>query len=366
MRKFALLVIGLILVLSGCQPEETEPSDVIPVPDQQVSSDLGDQENEEWIAYTANPETFYQTYGWLSDSEILIAEIEEGNYILRSYNFKNGEKKDIFKENMMVINTKIHSSKEYIALHISESPASAIIKIIEPNGTLVEEVKIESSELHMDWNDEDASLMMITAFYEDWSFDTFIYDIDTQNLTLFESPDPFVKWLDEDTLLSLQWSEHALSGGQIVKIHWRSGDSELTDLSNVVFFDAYGGQLLTVHPKDNEKEMIYKILERNGETVAEWSAPALSNYSQWFIPEVQWLDNGSMITLRPIQQGLIDETSPEFQYVKVLNGEVEVLEEKVEEAAFNCSPDGSLCLSGYESDRIIQFEPYNVWKWIEV
>ncbi|MFC4411125.1 hypothetical protein ACFOZY_11915 [Chungangia koreensis] len=366
MRNFTLLIIGLILVLTGCQPEETEPTDVIPVPNQQVSSDLGEQEKEEWVAYTANPDSFYQTYGWLSDSEILIAEIEEGNYILRSYNFKNGEKKDIFKESMMVINTKIHSSKEFIALHISESPASAIIKIIKPDGTLVEEVKVESSELYIDWNDEDASLMMITAFYEDWSFDTFVFDMNTKNLTLFESSDPFVKWLNGDTLLSLQWSEHALSGGQIVKIHWRTGESELTDLSNVVFFDAYRGNLLAVHPKEDEKEMIYKIVGSNGEIVTEWSAPALSNYSQWFIPEVQWLVDGSMITLLPVNQGLIDETAPEFQYVKVQNGAVEVFEEKVAEAAFNCSPDGSLCLSGYESDHIIQFDPFKVWKWLEV
>lgn len=370
MRNFIISLIGLIIILSGCSPEVASPSDVIPAPDQHVSSGReteGKSEGKkEWIPYKANPQTFYQTFGWLSNTEILIAEVEEGMYILRSYNLNTGEKKDIYRESMLVINTKIHSSQQYIALHISESPATAIVKIIKQDGTFVGEVKIDSSELHMDWNDEDASLMLITAFYEDWSFDSFVFDMDTQELTLFETADPFVKWLDSNTLLSLEWTDHALSGGGIVKIDWRSGQTELTDWTNVVYFDAYGGLLLTVHPNEAEEEMIYKMVNKAGQHVAEWSAPALSNYSQWFIPEVQWLADGTMITLLPAQKGLIDETSPEFQFATIKNGNVELMEERIEEAAFSCSPDGALCLSGYESDHIIHFQPFHKWRWLEI
>lgn len=365
MGRGILLLFGLLIALSGCSPEEQEPTDVIPTPEENVSGST-DEGIKEWVAYHADPQTFYQTYGWLSDSEILIAEIEEGDYILRNYNLRTGEKKDIYKESMMVIDTKIHSSKDYIALHVSDSPASAIIKIIEPSGATVGEVKIDSSEVYMDWNDSDASLMMITAFYEDWTFDTFVFDIEAGELKLFESQDPFVKWLDADTLLSLQWMDHALSGGQIMEIDWRTGETRLTDFENVVYFDAYGGKLLTVYPHEENKEMHYTIVGREGDSIAEWTAPALSNYSQWFIPEVQWLSDGTLITLLPVNDGLIDETSPEFQFVKVNGNGVERLDGSVEEAAFNCSPDGSLCLSGYESETIIQFNPLKEWKWLEV
>ena len=117
---------------------------------------------------------------------------------------------------MIIVDVLIHPSKEHILLHTSDNPTSATIKMISLEGVIHDEISIASSELAIEWNDLDPTLVLLTAFHQDWTYDVFLYNGKEEEFGLYSIEDPFPKWLGTRKIVTGHMTGHPLDGGKLL------------------------------------------------------------------------------------------------------------------------------------------------------
>ena len=144
--------------------------------------------------FTADPAKFHFVADWLTDSKIVFVEKDLEFYYVKTFDLATGEIETLYEDAAIIVDVLIHPSKEYILLHTTDNPTSATIKILSLDGIIHDEISIESSELAIEWNDLDPSLILLTAFHQDWTFDVFLYNGNKEMFGLIDIEDPFPKW----------------------------------------------------------------------------------------------------------------------------------------------------------------------------
>ena len=86
---------------------------------------------------------------------------------------------------------------------------------------------------------------------------------------------------------------------------------------DVIYFDTYEDSILTVQINEQE-DAHYRISDLEGTVRSEWTFPAISNYSEWVIPEVDWLSNDSVILSSPAMGGQLDEITSPIRLIRVM------------------------------------------------
>ena len=109
-------------------------------------------------------------------------------------------------------------------------------------------------------------------------------------MDLLAIEDPFPKWFGEDQIAIGYVEGHILDGGEIHTYEPRTEKWGPVRIGEVVYFDTYEDSLLVVRINE-EEDAHYTIMEKDGMIRSEWTMPAISNYSEWVIPEVEWVSN---------------------------------------------------------------------------
>ncbi|MET1014236.1 MAG: hypothetical protein ABWX61_06975, partial [Paenisporosarcina sp.] len=224
--KNLLIVVISLLVLSGCNENISRTNvsiDPPPIKSPIITNSV-DKANVPPTVYLAKSEEFDRVIGWVSETQIMFVEInKEGSHVY-TYDLKRHKKTHVITVDMPIIDVKIHPSKTHFALIMSDNSIQATIGIYELEGTKVDEFSIESSEVVFEWHPLNVDQMIVTAFYEDWTFDTFTYSSKTQAMSLISSTQPFLKWSSNNQLVGVDWKENdALSGGHITEISSTDG-----------------------------------------------------------------------------------------------------------------------------------------------
>lgn len=332
----------MLIVLSGCSEKvvyEDQEAEVVEQEKKPVEKEI----QQMFVEYTS----FHFIVDWLSNEEILFVDKEDGNFRLKAFHIYSEEIKTIYEAETMIIDVLIHPSKEYILVQTSASEASATLKILTLDGLVHNEVTIESAELEIEWNDLDASSILLTAFYEDWSFDTFIYDGETNQIQLLAIETPFPKWLGMNHFVVLS---EALDGGtEIVVYDVETGEEQALTEGNILSYDTFKESLLVVELTEDDKVQ-YTILTAALEAIANWTMEPTNEYSEWFTPNFEWINENSLFTFRPEDTGIANEL------IKYEAHEITVFMNRIEDTALICSPDTKNCLAGHGLEKILDLE----------
>ena len=357
MKKVIAILSVILLILVGCTVKEDDLT-------KKTERKLPDVKKEEVIKkLTADLANFHFVADWLTNTEIVFVEKDTGTYFVKSFNIKTGEIKVLYEESSIIIDVFIHPSKEQLLIHTTDNPASGTVKIISLDGVVQHEVSVESAELEIEWNDIDSSLILMTAFYEDWTYDVFLYDGAESDVRLLTLKSPFPKWLGTDEIIMTDISGHALDGGELYIYDRLSGQEKSAHINGVIHYDTYQESVLLMQMGEDEK-MVYKILDKDQSILSEWQMPAVSNYSEWVIPEIHWVSKDHIVFASAESEGQQDELKEPYKLIQVVEGEQMLIAEEVLAGPLTCSPDGEQCLTGYTFEKLIDIKSKEESLWL--
>lgn len=362
MKKMIPLFTVILFFISACSEQKDPPT---LQPDIEEPSDIAEEQIEPTPhVFKADPSKFHFIADWLNDTQILYVEKNDGIYKVNYFDIETGESGMVYEDESIIIDVLIHPSQEYILVHTSDQANSAVVKMIRMDGTVQHQVEIDSTELAIEWNRENPDKILFTAFQEDWSFDLFVFDGLDDSLTIVELEDPFPKWAGENKIMSMVLQDHPLDGGELQIFQIRTGEVEMTGIENVIYFDVYNDSIVTVQSIDTNA-FSYSVRKLDGTVIFGWTLPAVSNYSEWVVPTIEWLDRNRMIVTGAEKSGQLDEMKAGFNLYQFVEGKPELLIKELDAGTLKCSPSGLYCLSGYTSDELIDLDAKEKHKWIE-
>ncbi|MFC5603549.1 hypothetical protein [Sporosarcina koreensis] len=363
MKRILYLLLMVIFILSGCselkgppsvQPDIEEPDKLMTEPDDPPFPHV----------FKVDPSNFHFIADWLNDSQILYVEKNDSYYQVKYFDIETGESGSVYEDDAFIIDVLVHPSGDYFLVHTSEHANAAVVKVVGMDGTVQHQVEIDSTELAIEWNRSNPDKILFTAFHEDWSFDLFVFDGLDEHLSLIELDDPFPKWAGDDKIMGMLVEGHPLDGGEVQLFHLETGEIETVGIGNVIYFDAFEDYFIAVQSID-ENAFSYSVRRFDGTVVSGWTLPAVSNYSEWVVPTIQWLDNARLIVIGAEKSGQLDEMGAGFNLFLFDEGNPELLMKGLDAGPLKCSPSGKYCLSGYTSDELIDMSTKEKHKWIE-
>lgn len=312
-----------------------------------------------------DPAKFHFVADWLTDTKIVYVEKDEGFYKVNSFDLSTGETATLYEEQSIVIDVLIHPSKKYLLLHTSNDSTSATLKILTIDGIIQDEIEIASTELGIEWNDLDPTLILLTAFYEDWTFDLFLYEGEKSHLGLLSIEDPFPKWFGKEQIVVGYVKNHSLDGSELLLFNPTTEEWTDLDIKGIVYFDTYEQTLVTVGINE-AGEAHYVLSELGGTVLSEWTVPAVSNYSEWVVPEVGWASSDTIFLRAPETGGQLDELTSAFRLIMEKDGQQQVVNEDVTAGFLRCSPSGAACITGSSATTIIDVESGEQRIWLDI
>ncbi|WP_318615021.1 hypothetical protein [Sporosarcina sp. YIM B06819] len=364
MKKRVVTLCVAVLLVTGCTAKTDDNVEKAPIDNETVEQTEAPVE-EVIKTLAVDPAKFHFIADWLSDTKIVYVEKDEGLYKVNSFDLDTGETDTLYEEKSMIIDVLIHPSKQYLLLHTSDNSTSATVKMLSTDGIIQDEIEVASTELGIEWNDLNPSLILLTAFYQDWTFDLYLYDGAESDLVLLPIEDPFPKWFGGQQIAVGYVEDHPLDGGEIRLFNPTTEQWGNLGVDGIVYFDTYEHSLLTV--KMNEAgDAHYMLSGLDGIVQSEWTLPAVSNYSEWVVPEVEWASGNTVFLRAPITGGQLDELSSPFRLIQVKEGQQQVINEDIATGFLRCSPSGLACITGPTAETIIDIQMAEERVWIDI
>lgn len=340
MKRLLLLLSSLLLMIVGCQSNEKKEEPLQPADELKKQKEHLDQIEP----LITSKQSFHFIVDWLSEEEVVFVELRDNIYYVMVYHLYRKELRTLYEESSIIADVYIHPTKEYLLLHTSESDHSATVKMIDREGEQIYELNIESNELEIQWNDLEPRYLMVTAFYEDWSYSPYFYNAYEHKLVSLDLPDPFPKWLGEEEIVIFSEEKMGSLGGNSMKVLNIMTQEERLEKTDILYYDTFASSLLTMKKLDATTAQFDMMNEQLG-FHQSWQSPLISNYSEWVIPEVAWLDTTALLTYIPVEAGLLDELSNGFTLNKI-DANQQVVADHQMNNTLRCAPNKTACLMG--------------------
>lgn len=347
-----LIMISTLFIISGCKTNKDLDSK-----EKDPAKNKEEEVEKIKAPISLDGEVFSTIYGWLSDHEIIYStEVGQGGTIY-SYDLIDGKKELLYKTEVPIVTVKISPSKKWILIHSSQSTYKGIVSVIDKKGNSYFSKEIESTEIGLEWNIYDDNLLLLSAFKEDWSYNTYLLSMSNQTLQEIKMVEPFAFWLSKEELLYLDWdNEKPTLLAPLMKMGIHDEES-VEMLSSIFHVSTFHGMLVTisVNDEDNE-EALYTFYTNDFKKVHTIVIPQITRYSDWLIPYHDYIEKSNQfITLQPIKSGDIETYKDGFQLVSyhLDKKEKEVLFDHLKNEPISCSPSGNLCLYGNSFEKLI-------------
>ena len=242
----------------------------------------------------------------------------------------------------MISEVHVHPSTSQLLIKTADDSTEAILHILDSDGTPLNEISVESSEIEIQWNASDASQVLLTAFSEDWSYQMMRYDANEDTLVGVDIADPFAQWIGVDELVYMEDAtllKESLSTGEKIPL-----------ASNVSQFSIVGDQ--AVVEIFDEARIRYTVVDGRGEQETTWLAEDSSLL----------MESAALIDEQTIAMSVADQTTDASFLVKVHNGEEVARYELHEGGPLKCK--GEKCLIGYSFDTWMDIETGKTVKWL--
>ncbi|MBO0995247.1 hypothetical protein [Bacillus sp. SD088] len=363
-KKFfwIFLILLVLIVLPGCTLSQNKfVSPEIEKKDPPPTSKEDEQSTPTPFQLEAGDE-FEQIYGWVDDETILYAFIHKGNYQLATYQLYEGKTDVIFTSQSPFNEVVIHPDKERLLVYTSENAHSAKLDFIDLAGDVKFSTSVDSHEIAAEWNPENSNLMMITAFFEDWSYESLQLDVGDHSIQKKEGIEPFIKWFGEEAILIQEWAPDEPSVfAPLVQQSLSNSPEKETLIDHLYRFDVFSNVLMTIDVADMDSEQLeYQFFDSSlQEMMSSIQVPNLTQYTDWLIPYYDYIESEQVfLTFVPKQHGSADMYTEGFQLIAydLSKQNEEVMFDHMENKPISCSPNWKLCLYGYQLEELINLE----------
>lgn len=354
MKRIIVATSLLLVLLVGCSPKAKETIEERPN-DQMVNS----KNNDSTIRIqqlNTHADSFHFAVDWLTATDIVYVEKDDEHYFVKTFNTTTGHVELLHEDEAIIVDVFVHPSKRTLLLHTTTDSSSAVVKIISLEGKILDEISIASSELSIEWNKMDPTRVLFTAFYEDWSYDVFLYNGASNELNVLTMESPFPKWLGTEEIVFMKEQE-------LFALHYKTGQYKRMEFGEVIFFDTYEDSLLMMQANGEGKAQI-QISNGEGNVLSRWEMPIALQYGEWLFPNISWLSNDSVVIAATREGGELHEASAQFNLMYVKGDEQRVLVEEIEGAPLRCTADGEKCLSGFNKDKMIDVTTSETIEWV--
>ena len=338
--KKILIPIVFAGLLVGCTQSEDNELEVKPTEDE------AQPEAQLLETLTVSEENIRFIVGWLNEKTILYVDHQDEEDRLQSFDLKTGDTQTLFTEASTISEVQVHPSASQLLVKTADDSTEALLHILDTDGTLLNEVSVESSEVEIQWNDSDASQILITAFAEDWSYQVMRYDASDDTLVGVDIDDPFAQWLGADELVYMVDTA-------VLKQSLTTGE-KTTLAKDVSQFNASADQVLI--EAFDETRIRYKVVSSTGEEKSTW----LAEDSSFMMEHAAFIDEDTVVMSITNQT----ELAPTSFLVKIEDGEEVKRYALAEGGSLDCK--GNKCLTGYSLDTWVDVDTGETVKWLEM
>jgi hypothetical protein len=294
--------------------------------------------------------------GWLSNDELVyLTQTSESSYLFL-HTLSEGKSELLFESEYPIVSGVISPDYQRILIHCSPSSYEGRVVIISKSGSKLFDHDFPSVEMSFEWNQYDSNQLFITAFSEDWSFNNYYLDLGVNKVTPVDISKPFAKWTGNRKMAFLDWNDEDISLlSPLMEKEFGQDEVKLAD--GVFQFDTFVDRLLTITIDTGNQMAKYQFFSRQMKKITSFIMPVLSSYSGWLVPNYELTSEG-FLSMVPQKSGEADVYQDGFDFVRynIETGKQEVLVENTENYPFTCSPDGKLCLVGYQLERLLNLE----------
>ncbi|WP_345774257.1 hypothetical protein [Cytobacillus sp. S13-E01] len=360
--------IFLIIVLTGCQSSHQlyevgdmpygEDKDLLksPVPVRFIS---GKQQIQ---PLDINGEAFNTVGEWFDDESVLYVIDRNGGSDIYYYNLFSGKKELFYSTEFPIVTMKANENYSLFLIHTSGARNMAELIVLDKNGDKKYDWQINSFDLQYVWNPDVVDEVFVTAFLEDWTFNTFVLNVKEQEqeqaVKQYSIPEPFVQWLDQSSIAYMKWSQDEPSFRAPLYQYDFIKQKESLLLENIVYFATYKDFLLSISNDAEDNSIgVYRFYKPGSmEKLNEVKIPLLTDYSKWFVPYHEYVTSKKQFyTFEPSESASYDTYIKKFELVSysIESEETEVILSKTDNLPINCSPNGYFCLYGYQFEKLI-------------
>ncbi|MBY0096382.1 hypothetical protein [Mesobacillus maritimus] len=324
---------------------------------------------EELMPITEVEGSFSEVAGWLTDDTILyITNLHKGSN-LYTYHLSSGVSSLFYQSDVPVVSADISPLRDKVFIHAAPTSYQAEVIVVDINGETLSQAKIDSFELAYEWNFENEEEVLLSAFNEDWSFNTYVLNIPKSSLTEVPLPEPFIVWPKAKEMLYLKWDENGLNlNAPLIKRNLEN-KKEATLMNSVHHIDSSKEYILAISTSEQDsKESIYSIMNTDFEKISEFEVYHLTAFSSWLVPFYDFIDREEkIIYLHPVRSGeadLYDEGFVLTEYSFETKKGKQLLND-LENEPISCSPNGTLCLYGYQFEKLIDLKEKEIINLVE-
>ncbi|MCA1318983.1 hypothetical protein LC085_03590 [Bacillus tianshenii] len=363
MKKRMIFLSLMFSLLIGCQPSEN-PKEVVdpsPITEEEVN------DKEKPVSYAIEDiqqiEAPFDSFGavveWLNDETVLYIMEASGKSEVHAFNVLSGESTLFFTSDSPILTVEANSTYDLFAIQKAPSFTEGHLSVVDASGNLVANWEFpESQDIVYSWNPYTNKHIAVSSFHEDWTFDGYVLDISSKEMTSANFTNPFVQWLGESKVGYINWDQDEPSlSAPLLSYDVRTGNSEML-MDNVIMYTAFSDFVMTM-TRDMEDEMVaeYSFLDiLNFSNVHQFKAPLVSMYSNYVTPFYEFVSaTNEFFTFIPTSSGTVEGLSASFQFISfgLEEGEKEVLLENLENKPIKFSPNGQFCLYGFQLEQLI-------------
>jgi len=310
-------------------------------------------------------EQFNRVGEWFDDESILFILDENNGSTIYRYHLYTGEKAPFIETEAPVLTMKANEDHSLFLIHTSDTQNKAKVTIVDKEGMVQFEWEVQSFDLFYSWNPYQVDQVFVTSFLEDWSFQTHLLDISSEKITKYEVFQPFVQWLGPKTISYLKWDQNELDFFAPLYSHHLDTKTEGLLFEDIISFVAYKNLLVTyelIQGEEASANVGFYNPEKN-QKLHEFKMPLLSDYSKWYIPFADYnVGQKKFYSFKPYSTGAFDTYGEKFELVSydMSTGTEEVILEKVDDQPLNFSPNGFLCLYGFQFEKIIDMKTKSI------
>jgi hypothetical protein len=375
MRALVFFACALIAILSACQNSHQlyEAHDIPSMENKGILKEqvpvyfFGEREIKK---LELNDEAFNTVGEWFDNEHILYVIDTNAGSNIYSFNLFTGEKNLFYTTNAPVVSMKANSDHSKFLIHTAPSNYEAELIVLNKKGKVIYSQRIKSFELYYVWNPFRNDQILITSFLSDWSYQTYMMDVTKKQSLSRNLPQPFMQWMMDDVLAYIHWKEDEPSlTGPLYQLHLKTNEKVLLK-RNIISFTAFPNYLLTVE-NDSKNPAVgkYTFYDTSSmKVVQQVSLPLLSAYSEWFIPFHDFFSGeNEFYTFMPYSSGEFDTYTEKFALFRfnLKSGKGDKILEKVDNMPINLSPDGNLCLYGYQYENIMDLQKRKIYHFVQ-
>ncbi|MDP4164489.1 MAG: hypothetical protein Q8898_15445, partial [Bacillota bacterium] len=307
---------------------------------------------------------FFKICCWENSSQIIyISNVDKSSNVYR-YDFLTGESKLLYKSRYPVVTVKKSPSGKHLLIQSSPSSYEGTITVIDNEGKQIWDHSIPSFELSIEWNPYNESELLISAFKEDWSFKVFQLNLDRNDLSELDEPQPFLKWINKSSVAYLDWKNNdpvlfaPLEENQI-------GNTKISPVFDKVYqFGAFKDVLFTITvEKEDKTKAVYSFYDKGRKLIYSFKVPQLTQFSDWLVPFYDFNEQKKeFLDFQPLLSTDKDTYNDGFQLVDydLKKKKRKLLMEGMENLPISCNPSGEACLYGNRFEKLIDLNTQKI------